>query len=77
MSLCLQGETRLLCCVCISFNEGIRTFHVLVMQRQQKNVSKSVLRKQNWLFCLLNLLLFWPHCMYTVMVVVAKASQSY
>lgn len=47
------------------------------MPGQQKNVSKSVLREPNWLFCLLNALLFLPHCMHAVVVVVAKAPQSY
>ena len=43
----------------------------------KKNVSKSVLHEQNWLFCLLNLLLFLPHCVPAVVVVVAKAPQIY
>ena len=41
MQMCLQEEKRLLCCVCISFYDGIRTFHVLVMQEQQKKCFKK------------------------------------
>ena len=41
MQMCLQGEKRLLCYVSISSYEGIRTFHVLVMQGQQKKFFKK------------------------------------
>ena len=42
MQMCLQGEERLLCCVCISFYEGIRTlFSCLGHAGQQKKFFKK------------------------------------
>ena len=38
----------------------IRHFHVLVVQKWERNVQKSVVHVQSCYICLLNLLFFWP-----------------
>ena len=45
-----------------STKREFRHFHVVVVQRRQRNVSKSVIHVQSCCFANLNLLLFCPRC---------------
>ena len=57
-----SGKEKESCCLLFpsSTKREIRQFHVVVVQRQQRNVQKSVMHVQSCCFTCLNLLLFLP-----------------
>ena len=57
-----SGKEKESCCLLFpsSTKREIRQFHVVVVQRRQRNVQKSVMHVQSCCFAYLNLLLFLP-----------------
>ena len=59
-----SGKEKESCCLVFpsSTKREIRQFHVVVVQRRQRNVQKSVMHVQSCCFACLNLLLFCRSC---------------
>ena len=60
---CAKQRVQLWCCLKLAPKREIRHFLVVVVQRRQRNVPKSVMHVQSCCFACLNLLLFFrPRC---------------